>query len=265
LSATAPARAAGSRDGSQPARPLVALTTSWLIPEETPARAHAVMYRNYIDALEAVGLAPVLITPAHSTAAVTALLGVCDGLVLSGGGDVEAARLGEAPHASLSWVFPERDAVEWAALDIARDRGLPVLAICRGCQVLNVHRGGSLYQDLPSLRPGAVEHQQPRGWDARAHEIRVAPETRLRGLLGEERITTNSFHHQGIRDVAPSLRASAWTDDGLVEAIESADGEWVVGVQWHPERIPPGAPAEDPDRRLFVGFGGAVHAFRDRA
>ena len=243
------------------ARPRIGLTTSWVAGSEGKEPPHAVMYRVYIDALEAVGLAPLLLTPAHSAASVAALLDVCDGLVLSGGGDIEAWRFGEEPHPSLSWVVPERDAMEWSALDVAGAAHMPVLGICRGCQVVNVHRGGTLFQDLPTQRPGVSAHQQTQAWSERTHEVRVQPGSLLHEAVGLDRFMTNSFHHQGVDAVASSLEPIAWSEDGLVEAFQSRDGGWLLGVQWHPERLPAGSDEADPDRKLFAAFAAAV---RDR-
>ena len=245
-------------------RPRVALTTSWVEMEEGVRRPYAVLYQVYVDALEAAGIAVVPLTPAHSKASIDALLDACDGLVLGGGGDIDPARFGEAPHPTSDWVMPARDALEWAVLDAAVDRGMPVLGICRGYQVLNVYSGGTLYQDLPSQRPSAVTHHQGQAWGNRTHEVAIQTGSRLHAAIGLERHLTNTFHHQGVRDVPSALEPIAWSDDGLVEGIQARDGQWFVGVQWHPERFPERVDPEDPDdpdRRLFASFAAEAAAW----
>lgn len=237
--------------------PRVAVTTA--IEDARPGRATAVtLGASYLAALEREHMTPVLLTPAHSPDAVAALLAICDGLVLTGGADVDPARFGATPHPALGSVVPERDALEWHVLELALQRNLPVLGICRGCQVLNVYLGGTLYQDLPAELPGALAHEQAGGWSEHAHEVRIAEDSRLRDIVGSATLSTNSFHHQSARDVAPALRAVAVSEDGVIEALESREHAWVVGVQWHPERGPAERAEDDPDRRLLRAFRDAV-------
>ncbi len=219
------------------------------------------LWDTYLQSLERVGLAPVLVTPAHSVESIASIIADCDGLVLSGGGDMDPARWGEAPLPGLDEVSPERDAMEVAALDEALARDLPVLGICRGCQVVNVYFGGTLYQDLDTQRPGNVEHRQSVGWDRTQHEVVVAEGSKLAGVLGAGPLRVNSFHHQAVRDVGRGLVATA-TVDGLVEAVESPERGWLVAVQWHPERHAGDAPDTDPSIRLLRAFREAVDAYR---
>jgi putative glutamine amidotransferase len=242
---------------------LVALTTTTAVSAGSDRRPQISLWANYITALENAGLTPVLITPAHSIASVGALVGRCSGLVLSGGEDVDPARYGEAPLPNLGRVSPDRDAMEFAALAAALERNLPILGICRGCQVLNVFMGGTLYQDIETQCPGALGHRQSEPWGRRPHAARVEPGTRLDALVGSPELCINSFHHQAIKAVAPGLRVSAWAEDGLIEAIEAPDGRWLVGVQWHPERHEASTSKSDPDVRIFDAFGEAVASFPD--
>ncbi|HSJ15707.1 MAG TPA: gamma-glutamyl-gamma-aminobutyrate hydrolase family protein [Longimicrobiales bacterium] len=215
------------------------------------------LYTGYLEALAQAGLTPLLLTPAHSADAIEAIVALSRGLLLTGGEDVAPERYGEAPGAALGGVVPERDALEWRALELALARDLPVLGICRGCQLLNVFFGGSLHQDLASDVPGGLEHRQ-RDWAQRSHDVDVVPGSRLRDVVGADRIRINSFHHQGVKRLAPALRAAARADDGLVEGVEAPGHRWVLGVQWHPERGAASAPDGDPDRRLFRAFRDAV-------
>jgi putative glutamine amidotransferase len=239
----------------------VGLTTT-IDPEAgSHARPALFLYTSYIQALEQIGAAAVLITPAHGSAAIDALVSACYGLVLSGGEDVDPARYGEKPNPALGAVQPARDTMEFHALDCALQRGMPVFGICRGAQVLNVHFGGTLYQDIDTQRPGNLRHQQTAAWDRDAHGITVEPESLLCSIVRERRLFINSFHHQAVRDLGTDLRVVARADDGLIEAVEHTTYPWLLGVQWHPERNEARMPETDPDLRLFDGFRDAVARF----
>lgn len=243
--------------------PLVALTTS-IDPAAGPyAQPRVLIYGAYLDALQLHGLAPVLVTPGHARSAVEALLDRCDGLVLSGGGDIDPVRYGEEPLPLLDAVSTARDAMEFAALDIALARGIPVLGICRGCQVMNVHLGGTLFQDVDTQRPGNIGHRQTRSWHERSHDVTVEAGSLLFESVGVSAFHVNTFHHQAVKDVAPRACVTAVAEDGLIEGIEYRDHPWAVGVQWHPERYEAKAPDADPDRRLFSAFANAVTAQQD--
>jgi putative glutamine amidotransferase len=170
-----------------------------------------------------------------------------DGLVLAGGADVDPARYGHqaGPHTTV--LRPERDAAELAVLQAALSRDLPLLAICRGMQLLNVELGGDLLQHLPDV-PGAGIHNPGAGLFA-GRQVRTAPGTQLDRLLGPT-AAVDCHHHQALDRIAPELTPSAWAEDGLVEAVEAAGRRFCLGVQWHPEA---GA-----DRRLFEALVSAA-------
>ena len=214
---------------------------------------------RYTRWIEREGMTPLLISPAFDDTTVRHLVELSDGLALVGGEDVHPSAYGEPPHRRLGTVNAPRDRVEQVALEAAEAVGFPILALCRGIQVLNVARGGSLWQDLPEQRPGPVAHRQSAAWFATAHPLRVEAGSRLAAILGTDSVDVNSFHHQAIRDLGEGLRATAWAPDGVIEAVEDDRG-WVVGVQWHPERHPDDAPADHPDRLLFSAFATAVRA-----
>lgn len=250
-------------DPAQSTPLIVGLTTSVETKAGTHARPSVFLYTNYILALEQFGVTSVLITPAHSPAAIDALVAGCAGLVLTGGEDVDPAFYGEQPSPALGAVQRARDEMEFRALECALARELPIFGICRGAQVMNVHFGGTLYQDLDTDRPGDLSHQQTGSWDKRSHEVTVQPDSLLCALVGDARLCINSFHHQAVKDVGRELRVVARADDGLIEAIEHVNHPWCLGVQWHPERHEATAPDTDPDRKLFLGFRDAVERYHE--
>lgn len=238
--------------------PLVALTTSFNVRAGPHGKPMVIVHGAYVSALDRLGFASVLLTPAHGPGSVPALMDHCAGLVLSGGGDVDPRFYGEEPRAELDGVLPARDELEFAALDHAIAHELPILGICRGCQVMNVHLGGSLWQDIDTEVPGQIEHQQAGRWEERSHDVEIAPDSQLGRILGIPRIHINSFHHQAIRAPAPGLRVTGKSGDGLIEAVELESHPFGIGVQWHPERGEASAPESDPDRKLFAAFRTAV-------
>ena len=166
------------------------------------------------------------------------------GLLLTGGEDVAPARYGEAAHPTVVDVSLERDAFETDLVAAAQARNLPILAICRGIQVLNVARGGTLIQDIPAQSPGALPHNlKVPAYDSfhLAHEIWVEKDSMLSAILGERLVgdacEVNSRHHQAVKTVAPSLRVTATAPDGVIEAIEDRAARFCIGVQWHPENF----------------------------
>ena len=161
--------------------------------------------------------------------------GKLDALLLSGGGDVHPSLFGGQPHRKLGEFDPERDAFEIAILQLMIDLGKPVLGICRGIQVINAALGGTLYQDLASEQPQALQHQQKAPRRYPTHFVTVQQGSRLSAILESSRLQVNSLHHQAVKDVAPGLQATAWADDGVIEGLEAAGHPFLIGVQWHPE------------------------------
>lgn len=211
--------------------------------------------QTYVDAILRAGGAPMLIPPVQDELILRELFSRLDGLLLAGGGDIEPARYGAEPHENLGTVDPLRDSAELPMARWAVAEGKPVLGICRGIQVINVALGGTLYQDLPSEVDGNLAHNlsyEREDWTLLAHELRLSPDSRLRHLLGVERLLVNSLHHQAVREVAPGLRAVAWAPDGVIEAVEGVGEGFVLGVQCHPEALQGGA---DPRwQAVFTAF-----------
>jgi putative glutamine amidotransferase len=181
--------------------------------------------------------ATVVAFPVRGARPPAAVVAECQGLLLIGGGDVAPARFGATDPRGLSChVEPERDDYELELLDRALARDLPVLAICRGHQVLAIARGGALHVDIPTELPGALAHSCPKEM-LDAHEVRLVPGSRLAALLGATSIAVNSRHHQAVRDdrVGEGLVVTGRAPDGVIEGLESPAHRFVVGVQWHPE------------------------------
>ena len=235
---------------------LVAVTAT---AETRAGRRRVRLNAAYVDALEQAGLVPLVVPPLAHPEAARAVLAAVQGLVLTGGEDVDPARFGAAPHEALGTVQPARDATEIALARAARELLLPTLAICRGIQLLNVALGGTLVQDLPSEWPSETPHEQSAARDERTHPVALTPGSRLAATVGAERLVVNSMHHQAVRDLATPLVATAHAPDGVVEGAESRDPQWwSLAVQWHPEECT--ATPEGWDRALFAAFAEAVRA-----
>ena len=189
-----------------------------------------------------------MLAPGLALETITGLLSRCSGLMLTGGGDLFPGLYGEDPHPKTAGVSVERDRMEVEALGWALERKRPILAICRGMQVLNVALGGSLYQDLPEQHPSEINHAQTaagaHGRAAATHAVRIAPGSGLAAVLGGCDLMTNSMHHQAIRTLGRGLRDVARAPDDVIEALELPDAPaLVLGVQWHPEELAPHDPA----------------------
>lgn len=214
--------------------------------------------RAYVWAVENAGGTPIILPVTREPAAISRYLGLLDGLVLSGGVDVDPACFGEEPHPQLGTVDDDRDTTELPLIREALAQDMPIFAICRGIQSLNVAMGGSLYQDIPSQVPSPIHHQQgdlkiPRGQTS--HAVRVVPGSRLHSIVEAEEIRTNSFHHQALKQVAEGLVVTGYAEDDIIEAAESPSHRYVVAVQFHPEET---APNDLPSRRLFDAFVAAL-------
>lgn len=216
--------------------PIIAITAP-LRTEHSVTRVRLGL--GYPRAVEHAGGAPVLVAPLERDTDAARIMDAVDALLLTGGEDVDPARYGAARHPSVTSVSAERDATELALLRAAHERHKPVLAICRGIQLLNVAFGGSLVQDIPSQRPGALAHDRPEEEGAvRAHEVSVVPGSILAGALGATSLQVNSFHHQSADRIAEPLKLTASAPDGIVEGLEwRGDDWWAVAVQWHPEEL----------------------------
>lgn len=193
--------------------------------------------RHYGEAVAAAGGVPVHIPLIPDPELIKAFVERLDGLLLPGSAsDVDPLRYEREPHAKLGPVHPLKDETDLLVLKEAEAKRLPLLAICFGMQVWNVHRGGSLIQDIASEVPKAHQHEQGAPRERHSHRVSIRPESLLAGLAGEEKALVNSHHHQALEHLGEGLQASAWSSDGLIEAVEDMrEGRWALGVQWHPE------------------------------
>jgi putative glutamine amidotransferase len=243
-------------------RPLIAMTTTTHVAES--GSTIVTLTAAYIEAVERMRGVPLLVSPAHGEESLERLLSLADGLVLTGGEDVDPAFYGHEPHPELGTVNLDRDRTEFAALGLALERRMPVLAICRGIQLLNVAFGGTLFQHLPVQRAHGVIHEQAAALNERWHCARVDPGSQLAEIFGATDLFINSFHHQGIDHLGRGLRPVVWAEDGLIEGVEAEEYPWVMGVQWHPERGEAATPDDrrHPDGRLFYAFIDAAREYR---
>jgi gamma-glutamyl-gamma-aminobutyrate hydrolase PuuD len=214
---------------------------------EVPA---ALIPLAYVDAIERAGGRPLIVPPSDD--GVQETLDSLDGLLLSGGEDVDPEQYSAEPHPETKGVDAARDRAELALLAAALARDMPVLAVCRGSQVLNVARGGDLVQHLPEV-VGHERHRHTPGTFG-DHDVRLDPGSRVGALLGE-RAPVKSHHHQGIARLGAGLRATAWADDDTVEALEDSSRRFAVGVLWHPE--------EGEDAALFEELVRQARGYRE--
>jgi putative glutamine amidotransferase len=223
---------------------------------------------DYVEGVAAAGGAPVVLPPVVGRRAAEALLDGLDGLLLSGGSDLDPGYYGEEPVAELGVTIPERDAFEMALLEHALRRQIPIFGICRGMQVLNVALGGTLYQDLPSQMDHMVllgHRQDTPKWQP-THEVEVDGGSKVAKIMGTDELKVNSYHHQGVKDLASGLVAVAYSPDGVIEAVESGDlsKRWMIGVQWHAEAMRDAGPEH---QKLFEAhvFAAERYALRHAA
>jgi putative glutamine amidotransferase len=220
-------------------KPLIAITCSRVVGGAwsscSPGHFMDYTYDEYSRAVSHYGGAPVLLPVAQDGETLATILQHIDGLILSGGPDIHPRHYGESPRANLGEIDEELDRMELAVALQAHRKGLPILAICRGIQTLNVCLGGTLYQDIPSQIEGAINHYQKADKSINTHSVKIASGSCLAGIFKRKTVWVNGKHHQAVKETAPGLIVSAAAEDGVVEAVEDPARKFVVGVQWHPE------------------------------
>ncbi|MGZ6390350.1 MAG: gamma-glutamyl-gamma-aminobutyrate hydrolase family protein [Ktedonobacterales bacterium] len=227
------------------------------------AETHRPIYGNnqaYARAVERAGGVPLLIPPLPDESSMRAICDRLDGLLLTGGEDVDPDLYGEQPIPECGAPDRQRDELELTFTRLALDADMPLLGVCRGMQLLNVARGGSLYQDLGAQQPHTQQHAQVRHPRShRAHDIRILPDSRLAAILDMPSYSVNSLHHQAVNRLGDGIRIVAWSPDGVAEAMELPAYSFALAVQYHPEEL---GPTDEASRRLFAAF---VRACIDRA
>jgi putative glutamine amidotransferase len=225
-------------------KPLIGCTTYRKTSDQTPPIDIFGLMPSYLEAIVAAGGVPVMIPLGLSDDNLIDILQQMDGILLPGGGDIEPRVYQGNGHPTVSGIDEDRDRVELTVARTAVAQQKPLLAICRGMQVLNVALGGSLWEDVELLMPQAMHHEfvnsHPRNY--LAHMVTIELDSFLARQLGVEETAVNSLHHQGIRRLANPLRATAVAPDGLIEGVEVIDHPFAVGVQWHPENLIHNAP-----------------------
>lgn len=224
--------------------------------------------QNYLNSIKLAGGIPVILPLNIERRELETIVELLDGVLFPGGPDIDPFTFGEETHENCGLVLPERDLLEESLFHLAYKRQKPILGICRGIQVLNVFLGGSLYQDLSEFKPyyhvnfdnlstaTPISHYQKSENHVLSHSILIEDNTLLSKITNQREIRVNSFHHQGIKELAPSLIVSARSKDFLVEAIEHPDYKFFLGVQWHPEHL------SSFDKHAYNLFHGFIEACR---
>lgn len=244
-----------SNSGAPMPKPIIGCTTYRKLSRDTGVPLFGLM-QSYVQAISAAGGIPVLIPLGLPAEDLGTVLARVDGLVLPGGGDIEPRRYRGQPHEKVRGVDKDRDRVEIHVARWAAENEKPLLAICRGHQVLNVALGGTMWEDIATQVPAAIRHDY-YGTDARnyrPHAVDLKPGSRLAAIFGTTSVPVNSLHHQAVRDLAPDLQATATAADGIVEGLEITGHPFGVGVQWHPENL------VDDDPAMLDLFRALVHA-----
>ena len=237
-------------------KPVIGLTTY-----ERERRVYSVVVTDYVQSVFAAGGLPVPIPTIPEDGDRDAYLDMVDGILFTGGADVDPSRYGEEPLREVNGLMPYRDEYELGLFRKAYERRMPILGICRGNQLINVGLGGTLFQDLHAQVPGAFGHYPVDTPDDELyHSVRVAEGSRLEAILGGGTLRVNSFHHQAVKQLGGHLKVGALSRDGIIESIEADDDRFLLGVQWHPECLTRRYPEF---LKLFRSLVAAAAACRD--
>jgi len=230
-------------------KPLIGITTNQ--SHNVYWQPTITLMQSYVNAVTQAGGVPVLIPSLIEEDGWDAVYSRLDGILFSGGGDISLEHFSGQPHPRIDDVDLARDSIELNFVNAAASDGKPFLGICRGCQVVNVALGGTLFTHILDQLPDALDHDYPGNKRTiLVHEVKIEEGTHIAEIYGEPFIRVNSLHHQGLKDIAPSLRVAGHASDGLVEAIELPDHRFGLAVQWHPEWLTD----QEPTRKLFRKF-----------
>ena len=226
--------------------PIIGVTPLW-----DSERESIWMLPGYMESIEQAGGLPIILPLTNSKDEITQACSLCSGFLLTGGQDVQPELYNEIAADPSVVTCPRRDTMELQVLHYALQQDRPVLGICRGIQLINTALGGTLYQDVPTQHPSAVQHRQARPYDRPIHRVKLLPGTPLQTLLDKSELAVNSLHHQAIREPAPLLRPMAVSEDGLIEAVYHPFRSFLWAVQWHPEFS---FQTDEASRKIFSAF-----------
>jgi putative glutamine amidotransferase len=212
------------------------------------------LWITYVSAIEKAGGVPVILPYAESSETLEDYVSLCDGLLFTGGVDIEPIRYGEKTSSFCGKIQKYRDEHEFKTFEKAFRTGKPILAICRGCQLVNVAFGGTLYQDLPTELPSEISHRQTEEKFSPSHSVRIERGSPLYELLQSDECKANSFHHQAIKTLGKDLAVMATAHDGVIEAVYFVGESYLRAYQWHPERL---FDSDEQNRKIFGDFIGA--------
>lgn len=220
-------------------RPIIGISSSIIVDQGGmfPGYKRSYVNKDYVDAVIENGGVPFIIPFNENEEVIKEQVKCIDGLIISGGHDVDPNNYGEEPSQRLGEIFPERDEYEYRLLKYSKEKNIPILGICRGLQVINTYEGGSLYQDLSYIGGEILKHSQGHRPELKTHKIKIEENSILMDILKEKEVKVNSFHHQVIKEVAPDYKVVAKAEDGVIEAIEHKSYPFLLGVQWHPEML----------------------------
>ena len=218
---------------------------------EVDAEKSSIVQTAYLQSIENAGGTPILLPYVAGEGHIARFAAICDGFVFTGGADVDPKRYGEEVKETCGGIDYLRDDLEFRTFAAAIQTGKPILAICRGIQLVNVALGGTLYQDLPTEFPTEIFHRQKEAKFSPSHRVFVNENTPLHTLMGADSMQANSFHHQAIKELAPGLEIMATAEDGIIEAVYGRDTPYLRGYQWHPERL---ADKNEQNRLIFEDF-----------
>lgn len=230
-------------------KPIIGVVSSYKV---TDTWNQVFSYEEYLTSVREFGGIPLLIPTGAGEEELDTLLDLCVGLLLTGGNDVQPALYGEVVLNDTVKPAAQRDDTEWKLCDRVLERDMPVLAICRGMQFLNVYFGGTLYQDIPAQVDTQVKHSMDKPYIRHCHNCLVEPGTPLHDLLGRDSIGVNSHHHQSVKDLAPGFEIMGRCEDGIIEAMWRPEARFLWCVQWHPERIWPMDPNQGKIWEAFI-------------
>lgn len=220
-------------------KPIIGISGSILIDSSGmfPGYKRAYVNHDYVSSVIKNGGIPIIIPITEDKNLIKQQINLIDALILSGGHDVNPNLYGEEHLQKLGEIMPERDFFDFNLIKFAKEKNIPILGICRGFQILNVYHGGTLYQDLSYNKDCYIKHSQGYNPKLVTHSVKLTNESKLFNLFNDKEFLVNSFHHQTIKDIAPSLKIAAISKDGVIEAFESEDYNFLIGVQWHPEML----------------------------